>query len=138
MADRNDVNQQYSYHAMSNKVEQADRSLLRGRKREPTGEVESLRGRDSIGKMGDRIAKKESAQFTKRIEHARKKRQKRENTDGTGRQANVLASGGQTILDLGDLTGYQPSTDGSRAAYEGLLVSLGFREIVKMVYQDHV
>ena len=124
MADRGDMNKQYSYHEMSNKVEQADRSLLRGRKREPTGEVESLRGRGNIGKMGDRVAKKEKTEFTSKIERARKKRQKREHggADAAGRSNVLAAAGGQTILDLGDLTGYQPSTDTARAAYENILV----------------
>ena len=130
MADREDVQKMYSYTEMSNKVQQADRSAFRRRNREPTGEVESLRGRSDIGRMGDRVAQTEKTEFTSKIERARKKRQKREHSSSAGAAAagsrsatNVLASGGQTILDLGDLTGYQPSTDGARAAYENLLVS---------------
>ena len=119
----------YSYHEMSNKVEQADRSHLRRRRGEGTGEVESLRGRTDVGKMGDRVAQAEKTEFTSRVERARKKRQKREDTNPRQAQANVLA-GGQSILDLGDLTGYQPSTDGARAAYENLLVRSFVRSFV--------
>lgn len=126
MADREEFNKRYAYHEMSSKVEQADRSLLRRRYREPTGEVESLRGRTDIGHMGDRVVKTEKKEFATKIERARKKRQKREHSSATtaaGSSRNILAaSGGQSILDLGDLTGYQPSTDGARAAYENLLV----------------
>jgi len=125
----------YSYHEMSNKVEKADPSARRRRRGEGTGEVESLRGRTDVGKMGDRVAQAEKTEYTARVERARKKRQKREhNPDKTNSNAaagagaaNVLAAataGGQSILDLGDLTGYQPSTDGARAAYENLLVRM--------------
>jgi hypothetical protein len=37
-----------------------------------------------------------------------------------------MSSGGQSILHLDNLTGYQPTTQASRAAYESILVSLGF------------
>ena len=113
----------YSYNEMSNKVEQADRSHLRRRRGEGTGEVESLRGRSDVGKMGDRVAQAEKTEFTSRVERARKKRQKHDHGDKRQAQANI-AQGGQSILDLGDLTGYQPSTDGARAAYENILVRL--------------
>jgi len=128
MGDREELNKRYAYHEMSNKVEQADRSLFRRRNREPTGEVESLRGRN-VGKMGDRIGRTEKTEFTSKIERVRQKRQKREHPSssavgGESRLENILEAGaaGQSILDLGDVTGYQPTTDRARAAYEGLLV----------------
>ena len=129
MADREAQQSGYSYHEMSSKVQQADRSLLPRRRGEPTGEVESLRGRKDIGRMGDRIAetsKTRPAEIEEKLERAQKKRQKREHgrTGASRRGENILAaSGGQSILDLGSLTGYQPTTDSSRAAYETLLVS---------------
>eukprot|EP00560_Eucampia_antarctica_P005478 CAMPEP_0197839932 /NCGR_PEP_ID=MMETSP1437-20131217/45030_1 /TAXON_ID=49252 ORGANISM="Eucampia antarctica, Strain CCMP1452" /NCGR_SAMPLE_ID=MMETSP1437 /ASSEMBLY_ACC=CAM_ASM_001096 /LENGTH=63 /DNA_ID=CAMNT_0043449407 /DNA_START=11 /DNA_END=199 /DNA_ORIENTATION=+ len=57
MAERDAINKRYAYGEMSNKVQQADRSLLRPRgSDEPTGEVESLWGRGKdIGRMGDRV-----------------------------------------------------------------------------------
>lgn len=125
MAEREELQKRYAYHEMSNKVEQADRSQLRRRRGEPTGEVESLRGRNDVGRMGDRVAKTEKKEFSSKIERARKKRQKREHPSSAtgGKRENMLAAGGQSILDMGNLTGYQPSTDSARAAYESLLVS---------------
>ena len=127
MADREAHQKGYSYHEMSNKVEQADRSVLRGRGSEPTGEVESLRGREQIGRMGDRIesGKTRPAEVEAKLEKAQKKRQKREQTSTRrGGDSILAASGGQTILDLGSLTGYQPSTPSSQAAFETLLVRI--------------
>ena len=133
MADNN--NQKYSYQEMSNKVEQADRSLLRSRASEPTGEVETVRGRSGIGRMGDRLdaaaPQKKSRPFEIREKMQQRKKQKRgdtkESVDGVGssrRNRGVVtgASGGQTILDFDNLTGYQPSTQTARLAYEKLLV----------------
>jgi pre-mRNA-splicing helicase BRR2 len=124
MADREAQQNIYSYNEMSNKVEQADRSLRWGRRDEPTGEVESLRGRDA-GRMGDRIisGKTRLSEVEAKLERAQKKRQKREQTGSHRGGDSVLAtSGGQTILDMVSLTGYQPSTPGSRSAFEILLV----------------
>lgn len=132
-----DSNQQgYSYSEMSNKVQQADRSLLRGRANEPTGEVESLRGRRDIGRMGDRVAAGTSGDSGTTSKHPRpsellneKKKSKKQRRDlsegGPSRkrtESAVAASGGRTILDLENLTGYQPTTQMARAAYESLLV----------------
>jgi|AntRauTorckE5430_2_1112549.scaffolds.fasta_scaffold00836_1 hypothetical protein len=137
MADREAQQKLYAYSEMSNKVQQANRSQRRSRG-DGTGEVESLRGRNAIGKMGDRIAADADADVQKKerpveledmMEKAKKKRQKRDGTtDGTQhvrtRKQNILmSSGGQSILDLGELNGYQPTHPGSRASYEILLVS---------------
>lgn len=139
MAERDEIQRRYAYHEMSNKVEQADRSRRRNRG-EPTGEVESLRGRNDIGRMGDRVIKTEKTEFTSKIERARKKRQKREHHGGTATSSgatssrggdNILTvSGGQSILDVGNLTGYQPTTDSARVAYENLLTMIGSRNIL--------
>jgi len=122
MADREAQQNIYSYNEMSSKVMQADRSARRGRN-EPTGEVESLRGREDVGRMGDRVVATgkttRSSEVEAKLERANKKRQKRE---GGKRDSLLGASGGQTILDVGSLTGYQPSTPASQAAYENLLV----------------
>ena len=126
--------QQYSYHEMSNKVERADRTLLRSRAHEPTGEVESLRGKGDVGRMGDRLAGQKSARsqelVEKLAEKQKKKKQKRgeQAGDGNGRSQKdnnfMASSGGQTILDYENLTGYQPTTQSARAAYEKILVSM--------------
>ena len=137
----------YAYQEMSNKVQQADRRGLRPRDGEPTGEVESLRGRN-VGRMGDRVArpsegigvteKNRPAELAEKMDRAAKKRERREaqlqgGGGGTGvggkrRRAgeSVLGSGGRTILDMGDLNGYQPSNPGSQSSYESLLVSSQF------------
>ena len=127
MADREAQQKLYAYSEMSNKVQQAERSRrVRG---EGTGEVETLRGRSDIGRMGDRITKsdveKRPAELEEMMERAKKKKQKREPT--TGKKDNILlSSGGQSILDLGELNRYQPTHAGSRSAYENLLVRVSF------------
>ncbi len=140
MADREAQQKLYAYGEMSNKVQQADRSSRRIRAEEGTGEVESLRSRAGIGRMGDRIssnsttaadekASKRSAEVEEIMQRAKKKRQKREDTGGSGsgkkRRAGesiLMSSGGQSILDMGELDGYQPTHAASRASYENLLV----------------
>jgi pre-mRNA-splicing helicase BRR2 len=114
------AHQKYSYHEMSNKVQQADRSMLRSRASEPTGEVESLRGRSDKGRMGDRVDQKDKARPSE-LQNAQRKKQKKDPAEK--KESVVTASGGQTILDFDNLTGYQPSTQQARAAYEALLVS---------------
>ena len=116
-------NQKYSYNEMSNKVQQADRSMLRGRASEPTGEVVSLRGRSDVGRMGDRVDQKDKARPSE-VQNAQRKKQKKDPAEK--KESVVSASGGQTILDFDNLTGYQPSTQQARAAYEALLVSRSF------------
>lgn len=145
MAEREALQKRYAYQEMSNKVEQADRSLLRSVRSEPTGEVESLRGRKDIGRMGDRAAastsafssstaaaaKRRPAELEEKIEKAKKRRTtKAQQEDLVGfskksqqqqqQQQNHLLVG-QSILDV-NLTGYQPTNPNSRAAYESLLV----------------
>ena len=140
MADREAQQKLYAYGEMSNKVQQASRSQRRIRSEEGTGEVESLRNRNDIGRMGDRIASssvgddkasKRPAELKEIMDRANKKRQKREqasggNSDGKKRRSGesiLVSSGGQSILDMSALDGYQPSHAGSRASYESLLVS---------------
>eukprot|EP00978_Attheya_sp_CCMP212_P008635 scaffold20299_cov53-Attheya_sp.AAC.1 len=147
MAERDAQQKLYAYGEMSNKVEQADRSQRRRRDGEGTGVVESLRGRTDAGRMGDRVSATQAASDTKqsrpaelveKMERAQKKRTKREQmqkgSGGTGsgrRGENILtSSGGQTILDLGTLTGYQPSNPSSRAAYERFLNIVGSKSFL--------
>jgi len=156
---------------MSNKVQHDGRSKkVRLRSNENTGEVESLRNRLDVGRMGDRIAtsgdgddtdngngndkanatggknhknkstsRQRNAEIEEIMERANKKRKKREhtyththnaaNTNTTnasgsfgGRESIFMTSGGaQSILDMGELSGYQPTHAGSRASYETLL-----------------
>lgn len=126
MAERDALQKRYAYHEMSNKVEQADRSSYRSRRSEPTGEVESLRGRTNIGRMGDRIERKSKP--TEILEKAKKK-QKREEKPAKTEKTDSLISGGQTILDM-NVTGYLPSTPGAREAYEKILVRKAFMSFV--------
>lgn len=148
MADREAQKKLYDYGEMSNKVQQADRSMRRIRAEEGTGEAESLRNRANIGRMGDRLAsstggrgdndgdnnatKRRSAEVEEIMQRANKKRQTREQASGsmgasgTKRKTGeniLMSSGGQSILDMGELNGYQPTHAGSRASYENLLVS---------------
>jgi 6-phosphofructokinase len=92
--------------------------------------------------MGDRVAanalqkKERPAEVEEMMERAQKKRQKRDrNHDsvmaaqgGSSKKHNniLMSSGGQSILDLGHLQGYQPTHAGSRASYEALLVRLEY------------
>lgn len=128
MADREAQQKLYAYSEMSNKVQQADRSARRNRT-EGTGEVDTLRGRSDIGRMGDRIlsrseVEKRPAELEEMMERAKKKRQTREQNHH-GAKENILLSsgGGQSILDIGELNKYQPTHPGSRSSYESLLVS---------------
>ena len=143
MAERDALQKRYAYQEMSNKVEQADRSLLRSLRSEPTGEVESLRGQKDVGRMGDRVIHYSGgtkaprpAELEKKMDKARKRRRKEDEkkiqsglvldstaTSSRKKESVLAASGGQTVLDL-DLTGYQPTNPSCRAAYESLLVGL--------------
>ncbi|KAL3945346.1 MAG: hypothetical protein SGBAC_000551 [Bacillariaceae sp.] len=126
-----DFNKKYSYHEMSNKVEQADRSQLRRRAHEPTGEVETLRGRTDIGRMGDRTVGEKSSRPSELQEKVNRKRKKEGAHGDVKRKENIVsASGGQTILDFDNLTGYQPTTQASRAAYEVVLTKIGSRAML--------
>ncbi len=145
MADREAQQKLYAYGEMSNKVQQADRSQRRIRAEEGTGEVQSLRNMTDIGKMGDRVASvgtggdgssKRPSELEEIKERANKKRQKREqqlsggsNSAASGKKRRsgesiLVSSGGRSIVDMGELNGYQPTHAGSRASYENLLVSL--------------
>lgn len=98
----------------------ADRSLRRGRAHESTGEVETLRGRNDIGRMGDRVS---AASKSRPLELQEKAQRKKPKTEQPQKESVVHASGGQSILDYENLTGYQPTTQKARAAYETILVS---------------
>jgi hypothetical protein len=137
MADREDLRKLYSYGEMSNKVQQADRSLLPSRMHDiGTGEVETLRGRN-VGRMGDRVStemdsdyrRERPAELTGKMERAQKKRQQRDVIHQIPkiRGENILTSTGvRGIEDLTTLNSYHPTHEKSRASYESLLVSLRF------------
>lgn len=122
MAERDELQKRYAYHEMSNKVEQVDRSALRRNRGEPTGEVESLRGRGDVGRMGDRVAAKKPE-----MKAPPPKKQKLD--DGKVYKKPIAVSG-DTLLELGNLKGYQPITDQARAAYETILTLIGSRELL--------
>eukprot|EP00531_Pseudo-nitzschia_arenysensis_P005402 CAMPEP_0116134450 /NCGR_PEP_ID=MMETSP0329-20121206/10651_1 /TAXON_ID=697910 /ORGANISM="Pseudo-nitzschia arenysensis, Strain B593" /LENGTH=275 /DNA_ID=CAMNT_0003629159 /DNA_START=58 /DNA_END=882 /DNA_ORIENTATION=- len=121
MADQNANLKGYSYQEMSSKVERA----------EPTGEVESLRGRNDVGRMGDRLTggeKHARPSELLRDQQKKKKAKKQQPSDdyGVRRSENVgMAAGGQSILEMDNLTGYQPTTQTARAAYETILTTIG-------------
>jgi pre-mRNA-splicing helicase BRR2 len=137
MADREELQKQYGYAAMSNKVEQAVRTPRD--RNEATGEVETLRGRTDIGRMGDRVvmantnaalaSKKRGKKDADLEQHqqklASKKKSKIGDADGnTITFRSNIGIPGDTILDLNYNIGmsmYQPTTDHSRDAYERLL-----------------
>lgn len=139
MADQNANLKGYSYQEMSSKVEQADRSLLRSRAHEPTGEVESLRGRNAIGRMGDRVSGGdkhgrpiELLRDEQKKKKAKKLKQSQNQMPNKGVVSDniVTASGGRSILDFDNLTGYQPTTQTARVAYEALLTAIGSRDLL--------
>lgn len=129
MADPNATLKGYSYQEMSSKVERADRSLLDSRSREPTGEVESLRGRTDVGRMGDRLTGSGGQKHPRpsellRDQQKKKKSKKQQPEDHHRRKGvnNLVLGSSGGILDMDNLTGYQPTTQTARAAYEGILV----------------
>lgn len=134
MADREAQQKLYAYSEMSNKVQKADRSQRRSRGAgDGTGEVESFRGRNNVGRMGDRVAalvsmkQERPAELEDRMKKAKKKSQKREGVGMGDHSKNhniLMSSGGQSILDMGELNVYQPTHAGSRASYESLLVRM--------------
>lgn len=152
MAELEALQKRYAYQEMSNKVEQADRSQLQPRSNEADG-VESLWGRKSIGRMGDKLVSNESSvagaggaesqkrkkhrsvELEERMERAAARKKKKEGMDDDVVKSNkgreiLSESGGQTILDLGRLTGYQPTHAASRSAFEGLLNTISSRDLL--------
>ena len=138
MAERDDLQRRYAYHEMSNKVEQADRRNLR--RGEATGEVESLRAfKGDLPRMGDRLMDHRQQKLETGADPPKKKKVKRSGAssghetmgDRSSKKSKTMAGGGaQTILDVGDLTGYHPSTEQARSAYEGLLTMIGGRALL--------
>ena len=144
MADREELQKQYGYAAMSNKVEQAVRTPRD--RNEATGEVETLRGRNNIGRMGDRVTAANVAAVSRKrgkndstdaeqqqssLSSSSRKKSKASNTDenritfrSSNSSSNNIGIPGDTILDLNYNIGmsvYQPTNDHSRDAYERLL-----------------
>jgi pre-mRNA-splicing helicase BRR2 len=131
MAERQEMQKKYAYSEMSNKVQQADRSGARRNRGEPTGEVNTLSGRTDIGRMGDRVAAGAVAAVADT--KAPKKVSKRKTAaaaDGALKRKKTLAVAGETILDLSNLAGYQPTTEQAAAAYEGILTVIGSRALL--------
>jgi pre-mRNA-splicing helicase BRR2 len=142
MADREELQKRYGYHAMSNKVEQADRSGARRNRGEGTGEVETLAGRTDIGRMGDRVVDGPAAVASKEDE-LKKQKAKRKTASSNGndpeqqaaavkrkKASQVVMATGETILDLSNLAGYQPTTASATAAYGNILTLIGSRNLL--------
>ena len=133
MAERDALQKRYAYQEMSNKVEQADRSQLVPRSKESDG-VESLYGKKNIGRMGDKVSQKQnkrSVELTERMEAAaeRKKRKTKDNVNH-GNLGILGESGGQSILDISKLNGYQPTHSKSRLAFENMLNVLSNNDLL--------
>ena len=128
MAEREDLRKRYAYHEMSNKVEQAQRRGVR--RGEPTGEVESLRAwKDGERpRMGDRLLDHRQQKQAAPAVPPKKKAKRSAEDKGTAKES--LSGGGQTILDLGNLTGYQPSTEQAKLAYESMLTVVGGKALL--------
>lgn len=104
----------------------ADRSLRRGRANEPTGEVETLRGRSDIGRMGDRVDAVGASDTprTRRREFDGENQRKKHKQDREQRPITAaVTTAGKSIVDLDNVTGYEPTTLKSKKAFETLLVS---------------
>jgi len=115
MADKDEIQKSYGYHAMSSKVIQ---STGRRRGGEPTGEVEAIKE----GRMGDRVvqSKREPA---KQSDSKSNKKQKK---DGDGVRIDMSIA---SILDQ-SFDRYLPTNESSRTAYEALLTVLGSSDLL--------
>eukprot|EP01042_Synura_sphagnicola_P003173 gene3173-3914_t len=118
----------YEYRANSNLVLEADRDNRR-RSDEPTGEVESLHGKITNVRMGDKIKSSVAPDLDERIKKGKVKRQHDEvDIDQTRKKKKesrvFVASRASTVLteteDL-DSINYRPKTRESRLAYEEIL-----------------
>ncbi|KAJ1627390.1 Sec63 Brl domain-containing protein [Pavlovales sp. CCMP2436] len=107
---------QYEYRATSNLVLTSDAN--RAARDEPSGEPETLVGKMSGTRMGDRVV------FSKprELEDSRKRRVDREAEAAKKKGRKGLSSGGLSVLQAADdLDVYQPRTKETRMAYESLL-----------------
>jgi pre-mRNA-splicing helicase BRR2 len=128
MTDREELQKQYSYAAMSSKVEM---STVRRERGAPTGEVESLRGRNDIGRMGDRIVPPPPPKKKAKISTSQPEEPVPKRSSSTATMHPTIAIAGETILDLGhdlDHQSYRPSTEHARLAYEQLLGLLSSKD----------
>ncbi|KAI8927207.1 Sec63 Brl domain-containing protein [Entophlyctis helioformis] len=133
MAERVHQDNQYSSAANSNLVLQADRSALPRRDQEPTGEAESLWGRVSKQKMGDRavstyVDAKDKAERRRKRESdkARQTGAERELSRKQKKERDSLARGYGYSSVLAatedvDSTAYRPRTKETRQTYELIL-----------------
>ncbi|OQS00330.1 pre-mRNA-splicing helicase BRR2, partial [Thraustotheca clavata] len=101
---------QYAYQNNSSLVLESD--TRRRHRDEPTGEVESLRGKN-LPSMGDRAQRAEAPKINK-------KKRKQETTDG-GVSVKKLFVGKDILKRTEESFSYVPSNDVSRAAYEEML-----------------
>lgn len=128
------MQRRYAYHEMSNKVEQADRRGVR--RGEPTGEVESLRGLGDLPRMGDRLLehRQQKQHVSKESSLAPPKKKVKRGSDDiattSGRNKDLNSKMAVSIDTLGNLTGYQPSTEQAKAAYESLITMIGGKALL--------
>eukprot|EP00164_Ancoracysta_twista_P005304 GFYU01007260.1.p1 GENE.GFYU01007260.1~~GFYU01007260.1.p1 ORF type:complete len:2145 (-),score=864.44 GFYU01007260.1:262-6696(-) len=117
MADSYARGSQYDYRANANLVLTAEN---RGSRNDgPSGEVESLWGKLSGTKMGDRVNREKPKELQEKIDKLHKKRDKKKNSDGA-RKKNKLDALSILQTEL-ESSNYRPKTKETRVAYEQLL-----------------
>ena len=100
MAEDFSRHRQYAYTENSNLVLQADSDGRRRRNNEPTGEVESLRGKLGGTRMGDRV--QHNAVPAERVEKMRQRKRGRDDEGGDDRAKRAASgSGGSGGITLG-------------------------------------
>lgn len=117
MAEDYAIKAQYNYDATSNLVLQADRNLIEKRARdEPTGEVQSLVGKLTGTRMGDRYERTRPPAK----EESKSKRRKDDITLTSSTYEKLRGSGEVGEEALGGVT-YRPTLKETRATHEILL-----------------
>ncbi|EDQ89655.1 uncharacterized protein MONBRDRAFT_36978 [Monosiga brevicollis MX1] len=114
MAEKRLQQSQYEYHANANLVLQADRSLIDRRARdEATGEVQTLRGKLTSMRMGDRAARAAPTDLEER---------KKRRADKAARAAKSAKISASVLTDALDMNlKYRPKTTETQHVYELIL-----------------
>jgi len=116
------VNKQiYEYRANSNLVLTTDQR--HSRTDEPSGEVETLHGKMTGMKMGDRVAHGRSVEFKEMQEAAESRRNRKRNKGEQVAKAGAkrIKQAGATVFDDVEAGTYRPKTEETRGPYELML-----------------
>eukprot|EP01113_Clastostelium_recurvatum_P015961 TRINITY_DN1902_c1_g1_i1.p1 TRINITY_DN1902_c1_g1~~TRINITY_DN1902_c1_g1_i1.p1 ORF type:complete len:2154 (-),score=847.63 TRINITY_DN1902_c1_g1_i1:92-6553(-) len=122
MADEAARSTAYAYKTISNLVLQSERSRTSS---EPTGEVESLKGK-LAGRMGDRVARERPRELDEKLDKMKKRKT---DTKEKEKSAPDRAKRGRDVLaatDNLDLT-YRPKTKETKLAYDQILAFIQAR-----------